>query len=105
MRRVAVAVGLTIFVLISLIINGLQARQIVRLEDEIQRVNTRGDLPVGTHVQPLRSRDATGHEVLIDFGAVSKPTILYIFRPGCGWCERNAVAFNNLAAALSSTYN
>jgi hypothetical protein len=59
-----------------------------------------GPLPVGTRLPTLRARALNGRltDIKHDIG---KPTIFYIFKPGCVYCGVNLASIRALAANLN----
>jgi peroxiredoxin len=56
-------------------------------------------LKVGTKLPPLDVVDVEGKRVqLSDW---QQPTILYVFSPTCGWCERNATSIGVFAREVA----
>lgn len=57
---------------------------------------------IGRRVPPLTAKALAGHDVTLDFSSRPRPTVLYVFSPSCGWCNRNA---NNLRALVEQRGN
>jgi hypothetical protein len=55
-------------------------------------------------VPPLRLLTMDGIDVAINIGKQQLPTILYVFDPRCGWCERNADNVRELALQTRARY-
>src|SRR5579872_4591467 len=85
---------------VSIVINVLQSRRILELQEQIEALSVRGDLQSGSEFRSLSVRDMNGKAATIDFGG-SKPTIIYVFRPSCVWCRRNSESVNSLARQLA----
>jgi hypothetical protein len=63
-------------------------------------------LPEGISLDPFEVQDLSGKPHLIQFGTPgSKPTVLYVFRPGCSWCRRNSRNIALLASHAGGLYN
>ncbi len=60
-------------------------------------------LAIGTHVSPISAHNLDDSPATVEYGP-SVPTVLYIFRPGCGWCQRNRNSFNELCSQVSGKY-
>jgi len=88
----------------SVAINILQGRRILALQDKLEDLSMAGELPVGTRVPPLEATDLHARLVRIAYGDVSTPTVLYVFRPSCPWCERNNPSVLRLADAAGKSY-
>ncbi len=82
--------------LISVIINGLQGRYISILLKNAEQIASKGALSVGTTVPPVEVRDSSGRVGSVPYSDTTKPTILYVFRPSCMWCQKNGVAVESL---------
>lgn len=83
--------------LASLAINGLQGTRILRLQDALDAAKPGEKLAEGKALPPLDLRDAAGKHIIIDYGSVSKPTLLYVLSPSCVWCQRNGGSFRALS--------
>lgn len=89
---------------VSITINVLQARYIGHFIDRSEQTALKGALAIGTKVPPLDVLDLSGKRSRLVYSDTSKPTILYIFRPSCIWCQRNAGALTELAEHASDQY-
>jgi hypothetical protein len=77
-------------------LNLVQLRQARSLRDEASlQVGARMPAIEATRLDGVRDRIAVE-------GAL--PTLLYVFSPSCGWCDRNHASMNALAAALAGRY-
>lgn len=88
----------------SLTINALQGRRIKQLQDLAESTSTSGELRPGTLLPKLNLRDSTGRDFVVDFGSARIPTVLYVLRPSCVWCERNAGSLSTLASQAGGRY-
>lgn len=61
-------------------------------------------LQIGRRVDPFDAKDTGGRAVRFDAQDEGRPTVLYSFQPGCGWCERNHEALLALHSQLSDRY-
>ena len=50
----------------------------------------RGLWAVGTIAPPLLVEDADGNQHWLEWEKLQRPLVIYVFAPGCGWCDRNA---------------
>ena len=89
---------------VSITINILQARYIGHFIDRSEQTALKGALAVGAKVPPLDVVDLSGKRSKLVYSDTSKPTVLYIFRPSCIWCQRNAGALRELAERASDQY-
>ncbi len=63
-------------------------------------------LPEGISLDPFEVQDLSGKRHLIEFGKPeSRPTVLYVLRPGCIWCQRNSRNIALLASHAGARYN
>lgn len=89
----------TLFLLLSVSGNLLQARKILALVDPSVPRHSR----VGTAVQPIELIAPNGDRRTLRFNE-RQPTLLYFFSPTCAWCERNWDNLRTLAAASSGRF-
>ena len=61
-------------------------------------------LPIGTSLGPIDGTDANGKAVSIRFEDSALPTLIYLVRPGCGWCHRNIENMKALVAQAAGRY-
>ncbi|HEY5380981.1 MAG TPA: TlpA disulfide reductase family protein [Acidobacteriaceae bacterium] len=52
----------------------------------------------------ISMEDATGKPVRVNFADDTRPTVLYVLSPQCGWCKRNEANMKALYAADSDKY-
>ncbi|MEI9972227.1 MAG: TlpA disulfide reductase family protein [Ignavibacteriota bacterium] len=52
---------------------------------------------------PIRAHTIAGDPAWITFDS-GRPTLIYVFKPECGWCLKNVDSIRALAAAVSSRY-
>lgn len=103
MRKMLAAqqVLLGLVLVVSLIINGLQARYIYILTRSAERASS----PIkGLNITSFEVTDQAGSRTTISFPGNSRPTLLYVFRPNCVWCQRNAQAAGAFFRAVSNRY-
>lgn len=60
---------------------------------------------VGTVAPPVMVDDAQGQRVWLDWDTQKKPTVLYLFSPDCGWCDRNAPGARMLIMLRGDKYD
>lgn len=61
------------------------------------------ELTPGVRVPPLVGADPLGRPISIEYSTQVR-TVLYVFSPGCGWCERNEKSLQRLARALRGKF-
>jgi peroxiredoxin len=57
---------------------------------------------LGAGVNQLNVTDLNGKPTTISFVKNDPPTILYVFRPTCGWCAKNLPNLQAMQAAISN---
>jgi len=57
----------------------------------------------GDSIAGLTTQNLNGEEVTLGF-ALDRPTVLYVFRPTCIWCARNAGSLDALHANAKNAY-
>jgi len=62
------------------------------------------DVAPGTLMPPLRAVDRSSTATVINYSDVSIPTIVYVFSPKCGFCQKNAENMAALARLTSGRY-
>lgn len=86
----------------SLVVNGVQGRRILRLEEVCDARAHRKKLAEGDMAPRLDLLNETGERIVINYSDAQAPTLLYLFSPECSWCERNANSFNELARQVKA---
>jgi hypothetical protein len=103
-RSNLLSVALAIALTISVAVVFLQARYIRTLQIEKEQLAAQGTIKDGVPVPDVDALDLAGNRVVVSYSAVRQPTIIYVFRPGCPWCERNSRAINSLTTQVSKRY-
>lgn len=85
-------------------INLLLGLRVSKLEHGIESLEFGNGLYVGTTVPPIKGRLLGAHPGGLDFSRSKVPTLLYVFRPDCGWCEKNLSNLRALIAASGPRY-
>lgn len=57
----------------------------------------------GDVIPPTKVKSMEGREEVIGFVG-SRPSIVYVFSPSCGWCNRNMPALESLESSVGSNY-
>jgi peroxiredoxin len=60
-------------------------------------------LRIGEVVPPLKAKDSLGHEEQLAYEGIL-PTVLYVFKPTCVWCQRNEPNIKFLAHQCARKY-
>lgn len=58
-------------------------------------------LRVGQRLTPVELSTVDGHPYTLAWNGSNRPTIMYVFRPGCVWCQRNFQLVRALSLAES----
>ena len=88
----------------SVAVNVLQGRRILTLQDALDELSVKGDLPAGARAAPLDATDVRGQPARLTFGGAEGPTVLYVFRPSCPWCEKNSPGISRLVNEIGKSY-
>lgn len=95
---------LTLLLVGSVALNVYFVSKVRRLTDTILAMKGENRLAPGETVPPIEGKDLEGRAVKITYDGGDRPTILYVFSPECGWCERNSRNINALAKQLGDRY-
>lgn len=90
---------LSCFVIASGVLNIVQARRISQLSVQLDEVSQPGrdSLRPGAEIRSLSLRSQSGASIAVRLDDSTRDTALYIFRPGCHWCIKNAAAIKELS--------
>lgn len=89
--------------LVSAALNVLQGKRLVELE---RTLTGAGGAEPGRRAATLRVTDTAGAPAILQLGAPStRPRVLYIFSPSCGWCRHDVDAVNSLVSQISNRYD
>lgn len=61
-------------------------------------------LEPGSTVPPLRGKGLDGQEHQVAYDKELRPTVLYVFSPTCGWCNRNVENLRHLISQRRDRY-
>lgn len=86
--------------LASLATNYFLSREVRQLRGAVFALKNEGRLAAGAQVPIIEGLDPEGNLITIDYAANSRPTLLYVFSPGCTWCARNQESFSTLVNAI-----
>ena len=100
--RIVVAGGVCL--LLSAAMNVALAVRISVLRDRIETGGGERQEMVGRQMETLVGTNPTGDPVRVEFGEDGRPAVLYVFAPGCGWCDRNYEAVIALHTAAADRY-
>ncbi len=90
--------ALTLMLVASVALNVMLALKVRELTGAQNAARAERELKVGTIVPPITAKRFEGSSETIIYAGDSRPTVLYIFTPQCGWCERN---LDNLQTLIS----
>ena len=96
---------LTISLLVcSVSINLFLARKTNSLRSALLHVKAEDSLQVGTALPPIAAKGLDGRPATISYRSDELPTILYVFKPSCGWCTKNLQNIKALAERTKGKY-
>jgi peroxiredoxin len=95
--RSSLQLSLVLLVMLGLSLAGnvLLGWKVKSLGSETALLRSRLAPSVGMKVADLNLIDISGHSIRL-YPDPNQPTILYIFRPGCKWCESNLASIRSL---------
>ena len=96
---------LSVLILVSAALNGVQAVRLYLLSSETQALWAKHQLQVGEIVPELVSLDPAQKPLTAVADQPAKPVLLYWMSPTCPWCLRNEANFRALAASVSGQYH
>jgi thiol-disulfide isomerase/thioredoxin len=85
---------------LSAVTNVLLVFKVRQLRGTVSALKAEDATTTGMHLPPLTAQDLSGQIVTVRFDETDRPTLLYVFTPGCGWCKKNE---DNLRALASQT--
>lgn len=104
MKRYILVVLGGALVSVSVAVNVLQAIRIGSLEREQEKTAGINASAIGRPAPWIPAHNLDGSPAAIRFVNASRPTVIYIFRPSCVWCNRNSGVFNSFASRLAGRY-
>ena len=108
MRQLTRSTRINIAFLVALIlclgIVVLQGKYIRTLQLDEEQLASAGTVDRGMLAPELNVLDSSGKRVVLSYASTNRPTLIYVFRPGCAWCERNGEAVNWLTSQVSQRY-
>ena len=90
--------------LVSAAMNVALAVRMSALRDRIETGGGERQEMVGRRMEALVGTNPVGDPVCLEFGGDGRPAVLYVFAPGCGWCDRNYEAVIALHTAAAGRY-
>jgi len=82
----------------------LNCAQIIKLNRMQSRVAARPSIKPGTLIPPIAVVDAAGKTSELRYDGNPRPTVVYVTRAGCSWCERNRSNIDFLSTRFESKY-
>lgn len=98
------ALGLVLLLVVSAGLNVVLALRLQDYRTAIAALKGENRLKIGTVLPAAVGTSLAGDPVTIRYGDVGVPTILYVFTPSCGWCERNAANIKALTRQVAGRY-
>jgi peroxiredoxin len=96
---------LSVLILISAALNGVQAARLYLLSSEARALWAEHQLQVGEAVPELVLLDHAQKAFTAVADRPAKPVLLYWMSPTCTWCMRNEANFRALAASIANQYH
>jgi hypothetical protein len=90
---------------LSLVINVGLAAKVRRLESTLHYIREGGKLQVGTLVDAVAVQSEGGTHAKLTFESTPLPTVIYVYSPTCGWCEKNLPGIKHLAKGIEGRVN
>lgn len=90
---------------VSTLINVLMIQRVYTLGQTITQLKNGNRLAIGATVSALEAQSLDGSLVSLRFSEKATPTVIYVFTPQCGWCQRNINNLKALKAAASPRFN
>jgi len=91
-----------ILLVLSVSLNVIQGMRLLRLGDVL--AGQASVLKEGSLISSLDVSDLSGRTLRINLASRGLPTLLYVLRPTCIYCERNAITVNKLARQVRGRY-
>ena len=88
----------------SVLLNVFLARKITSLRKSESLRAEEEALGVGSPAPPITGLTVDGTQLTLRFDDVRVPTVLYVFSPQCGWCEKNLDNSRALIAQAGPNY-
>lgn len=98
------SLGVLLLLICSLGINLLLGIRVSRLNGMVESLRFGNDLSIGTRVPGIQGRLLGSGTRDLEFTESRVPTLLYVFRPDCGWCQKNLSNLRTLIAASGARY-
>jgi hypothetical protein len=95
---------LVALVVVSNAVNVFLAHRVRALEQVISALKAEGQLQPGTVVLPFECVGLDGTKQRMEYEG-GLPTILYVFSPHCGWCQKNRRNAKDLATQVKGRWN
>jgi hypothetical protein len=93
-----------ILLVISATINVALARKVQSANAKLEKI-TQPKALSGVRLDRLQVSTQRGEPSYVDFTKDAIPTLLYVFRPSCGWCNKNLDNVHELARASAANRN
>jgi hypothetical protein len=90
--------------IISVGLNVVLAGRVNVLQSAVRTLKSDGRLKIGTKVSAIEGTTVDKSPLSIRFNDTNVPTVLYVMRPGCIWCQRNHSNLKTLLAEAGSKY-
>ena len=99
-----VSLATVVLLICSLGLNLLLGLRVSKLNRTVESMRFGNDLRIGTQVPAIEGRVLGARPQDLHFVDSKVPTVIYVFRPDCGWCKRNLDNLRSLVAASGPHY-
>ena len=73
----------------SVILNVALAERLRNTNNKLNAMKTETSVSIGDTLPDIEAKNLDGSPVSISYSNDQRPTVLYVFSPSCGWCEKN----------------
>lgn len=98
--RHALSSPTVLVLLLAVFLNVLLTREVGRLRFALEEEQSL----IGSHLPPLSVLDHNGRPVEVNYRDASGGTVLYVFRPYCTWCAKNAALITAISEQASDRF-
>lgn len=97
-------VVLLILLVASLSLNVYLGVKVKEFEGQPLNAPSSSQLPIGIPIPPLSLTNMQGEKETVTFAGSEKPTVIYVFKPLCSWCDRNLANIKALALSQAQSH-
>ncbi len=93
-----------ILLVASVILNVALAEKLRGANNKLSKVETEANIAIGATLPDMEAKNLDGTFAIFSFSKSQRPTIVYIFSPSCGWCEKNLENIKELVEQTNKEY-